>query len=208
MLDALVCLPALALAAESAAPPARASGATYETAFVGGLGAVGGLGVEDGDSAGGLALTASVFHRISFVELGAELYGAAALGGRIGSFGGLLGLHLGSEFSARLLAAAGGHRYSAVGTGLLSDDPGVSGSSPYVGGRVMLGYSFPRSRLFLGALWLFDEDLERRQKSVTYTYTGWLDGGDPSQSTSLHWVGQTTWGVLFVVGREFDLAGY
>jgi hypothetical protein len=210
MLNALVLLPALALAEQPAPlpPSARQVEATHETALIAGLGAMGGLGAREHDSAGGLAMSFSLLHRISFVELGGELYGAAAFGGRIRSFGGLLGVHLGSEFSVRAFAAAGVHGYRAVGHGLLSDDPGVSGSSPYVGGRVMIGYSFPsRSRLFIGALCLVDEDLERQEKSVTYMQRSWFGGGS-SPASDIHSVGQTTWGALVVAGFEFDVTSY
>jgi hypothetical protein len=213
MLNALVLLPALALAEQPEPPPASATQVetSHETTAIAGLGAMGGVGTPEGDSAGGLAMYFTLLHRISFVELGGELYGATTFGGRIGSLGGLLGAHIGSEFSVRAFAAAGVHGYSAVGYGLLSDDPGVSGSSPYVGGRVMIGYSFPfprRSRLFIGALTLVDEDLERQQKSVAYTETHWLFGGDPTWTTDEHSVGQTTWGALVVAGFEFDFASY
>jgi hypothetical protein len=211
MLNALVLLPALALAEQPAPlpPSARQVEATHETAMIAGLGYIGGLGTPEHDSAGGLAMSLRLLHRIGFMELGGELYGAAAFGGRIGSLGGLLGVHLGSEFSVRAFAAAGVHGYSAVGMGLLTDDPGVNGSSPFVGGRLMLGYSFPgRSRLFIGAICLLDEDLERQTKSVTYTQRDWFFGGDPSQASDEHLVGQTTWGAQLVAGYEFDGASY
>ncbi len=170
---------------------------------------MGGMGIAEGENAGGLALSLSMLHHIHFVELGAEVYGAAATAGRMGSLGGLLGVHLGGDFSLRALAAGGVHGYEAVGSGRLSDDPGVDGSSPYVGGRLMLGYSLGgRSSLFFGVAGMLDEDLDRQTKSVTYQSEDWLFGGPRTTQHGEHVIGQTTWGVLFVFGREFDIARY
>jgi hypothetical protein len=205
MLSALVFLPALALAGQSTAvaPAAelRAQAATYETALLGGFGVLGGEGV------GGPALSFSLTHRLTFVKVGGELCGATALGGRMGGLGWLLGVHFGSAFSVSVLGTFGVHGYEAVGSGLLSDDPGADGSSAYAGVRLVLGYSFPRSRLFLGVKGVFDEDLDRQHKSVRYSQHDWFSGGSTEQVEE-HTVGQTTWGTFLVVGREFDLVPY
>jgi len=212
MVTGLLLLPALALAGQPT--PASSSvffdeTATTETLLMSGLGYIGAVDAEGSDSAGGAALSLSLLHHLSFVEVGAELYGAAALGGRVGGLGALLGLHLGSDFSVRALAVAGVHSYSAVGRGFLSDDPGIGGSMAYVGGRLVLGYAFGRKdRLFVGVLGMLDEDLERRRGSVTYTDTPWLFGGEPSTTTSHHSVGQTSYGILLTGGVGFDLTSY
>jgi hypothetical protein len=203
MLPTIVLLPALALGE----PPAQAlpieremPESTDETVLMGGMGSA------TGERVGGLALSLSMLHRIYFVELGAELYGATALAGRMGSFGGLLGWHVGADFSLRALVAGGVHGYEAIGSGFLSDDPGVDGSSPYVGGRVVLGYSF--GRFFLGVVGMLDEDLHRQTKSVSYRSRHVLFGVQPTEHHSEHTIGQTTFGMLFVFGCEFDLTRY
>jgi hypothetical protein len=212
MLTGLLLLPVLALAGQptpASSGAARAPAATHETLLMGGLGFIGAVDAEGSDSAGGAALSLSLLHHLSFLEFGAELSGAAGLGGRVGGVGALLGLHLGSDFSVRALAVAGVHGYSAVGRGLLSDDPGIGGSMAYVGGRLVLGYAFGhKGRLFVGVLGMLDEDLERRRGSVTYTDTPWLLGDEPSTRTSHHNVGQTSCGILLTVGMGLDLTSY
>src|SRR5688500_264705 len=212
MVTGLLLLPALALAGQPTPASSGAAGApaaTHETLLMSGVGFIGAVDAAGSDTAGGAALSLNLLHHLSFVEVGAELYGAAALGGRVGGLGALLGIHLGSDFSVRALAVAGVHSYSAVGRGFLSDDPGIGGSMAYVGGRLVLGYTFGRKeRLFVVVLGLLDDDLERRRGSVTYTDTPWLFGDEPSTTTRHHSVGQTSFGILLTVGMGFDLTSY
>ncbi len=196
----LVGLLAMAGAAPSEAPTA----AIRETSVITGL------GWASGQGAGGVGFTLMATHRFRFVELGLDGQ-AAAFVSRMAGVGAVGGLHLGEDFSLRLLGSAGVHTYGAVGKHLLSDDPGVSGTVPYAGGRVVLGYSFPaRSRphrAFIGLLGGMDQDLARKQRAVTYIDEDWLFGGRTEQ-TSIHSVGQLTISGFVVAGVDLDLVGY
>jgi hypothetical protein len=176
-----------------------------ESSFMAGLGGAG------GESAGGVGLLMLATHRLSWLELGVDCYGAALFSAMFG-VGAVAGLRLGDAFSVRALGSVGMHSYSAVGRGLLSGDPGVSGSVPYAGGRLVLGYSFAgreRSphRAFIGVLGVLDEDLQRRTRSVTYQAEAWIFGGS-GEVTTTHTIGQTTLAGFVVAGVEVDLTSY
>jgi hypothetical protein len=184
-----------------AAPAARVA----ETSFMGGLGLAG------GDSAGGLGFAMLATHRLKWLELGGECYGAALFSAMFG-VGAVGGLHVGESFSVRALGSLGMHSYSHVSGGLLTDDPGISGSVPYAGARLVLGYSFAgragsAQRAFIGLLGTLDRDLERETRSVTYQSRGWLTG-ETSEMTSTHTIGQTTIAGFLVVGVDLDLTSY
>jgi hypothetical protein len=176
-----------------------------ETSFIGGLGAAG------GESMGGPGFTMLATHRLEWFELGAECHGAALFSGMLG-IGAVGGLHIGETFSVRALGSVGMHSYSHVGRGLLSDDPGISGSVPYAGGRLVLGYSFAGRkgsphRAFIGLVGALDQDLERETRTVTYQSENWLFGGS-SEVTSTHTIGQTTIAGFLVGGVHVDLTSY
>jgi hypothetical protein len=120
----------------------------------------------------------------------------------------LAGVHVGDDFSLRVLSTGGVHHYVGIGRGLISDDPGASGSTPYVGARVVLAYrwrvSSVQRRPFFGLLGGLDQDLDQRDVTVTYSDGDYLT--PPSRST--HHLGQTTYTGLFVAGLELDLAPY
>jgi hypothetical protein len=192
-------------AGADAAPPAPVSASVPETSFMGGL------GVAGGDSAGGLGFTMLATHRLTWLELGGECYGAALFSAMF-AVGAVGGLHVGESFSVRALGSLGMHSYSHIGRGLLSEDPGISGSVPYAGGRLVLGYSFAgrarsAQRAFIGLIGTLDRDLDRKTKSVTYQSEDWLFGGT-SEVTSTHTIGQTTVAGFLVVGVDVDLTSY
>jgi hypothetical protein len=173
---------------------------------------LGGLGVAGGETAGGAGFSLLATHRFEWIELGLECQGAALFSAMLG-IGGVGGLHLGNDFSVRLLGSAGLHSYHGVGSGLLSNDPGVSGSVPYAGGRLVLGYSFAvrkngPHRVVVGLIGAWDRDLDRKSKSVTYTTDDWLFGGGASDVTATHTIGQTTTAGFLVAGVEVDLTSY
>ena len=173
---------------------------------------VGGLGVAGGETAGGVGFSLMATHRFQWVELGLDCH-ATALFSAMAGMGAVGGLHLGSDFSVRLLGSAGMHAYHRVGSSLLSNDPGVSGSVPYAGGRLVLGYSFAgrkssRHRAFIGLIAALDSDLERESKSVTYTADDWLFGNGSSKTSSTHAIGQTTLAGFLVAGVDLDLTSY
>lgn len=176
-----------------------------ETSFMAGLGAAG------GDNVGGVGFMMLATHRLKWLELGVDCYGAALSSGMFG-LGAVAGLHLGEAFSVRALGSVGMHSYSAVGRGLLSDDPGSSGSVPYAGGRLVLGYSFAGRagsphRAFIGVVGVLDEDLKRETRAVTYQSENWIFGGS-SEVTSRHTIGQTTLAGFIVGGVALDLTSY
>ena len=199
-------LPVVAfLAAAGATPDEAPPPPIRETSLVAGL------GVATGEGAGGPGFTLMATHRFHFLELGLDCQ-AAAFMSRMAGIGGVGGLHFGEDFSLRLLGSAGIHTYGAIGSQLLSNDPGVSGTVPYAGGRLVLGYSFPaRSRLphraFIGLLGGIDQDLARKQRSVTYVEEGFIFGGTTIQ-TSTHTVGQLTMSGFLVAGVDLDFVGY
>jgi len=170
-----------------------------------------GPGVVSGQTMAGAAVSFIAMHRWRWLELGADVEAAGLIAGQLG-WGGMAGLHLGDDFSLRLLGSAGWHAYGGVGGALLSDDPGVSGRTPYVGGRLLLGHSLERRagtnhRGFFGILTALDDDLSRTTKSVTYRHESWFGGG-PTETTASHTVGQLTFAAYFVAGVELDLADY
>jgi hypothetical protein len=171
---------------------------------------IAGLGVAGGEGAGGLGVALLATHHFRWFELGLEAH-AAALVARLAGAGCVGGLHFGEHFSLRLLGSAGIHSYAGVGRRLLSDDPGVSGSAPYAGGRLVLGYSFParaglRHRGFVGFMGAVDQDLVRSTRTVSYIEEGWFFGGTTEQ-TSSHTVGQLTMAGFLVAGVDLDLLG-
>jgi len=198
MFNVIVLATALTLPDQSAPPAVQGY---RETSLLGGV------GVAAGDTAGGLGFSISGLHRISYFEVGGELYGAA-LFSAVGGIGGLAGLHLGSELSLRALATGGVHGYDGVGRGILSDDPGVGGTLPYVGGRLVLGYAPASGTMFYGLSGMLDEDLGRERRTSTYETEPWFSDGERYTTSSDHSVGQTTWGAMFVMGKRFDLASY
>src|SRR5688572_8769867 len=127
--------PLVAALSTTPAPDAVATPRVPETRVIGGWGAA------SGKTHAGMGLSAMLTHRISVLELGFEL-NTSFLFSTMAGMGAVCGLHLGDNLSASVLGTAGMHHYSGVGTGLLSDDPGVKGSTPYVGGRLVVGYAF------------------------------------------------------------------
>jgi hypothetical protein len=198
-----------AVSASTPAPPTPkvepAVAHVAETSFIAGLGGVG------GKTMGGPGFTMLATHRLEWLELGAECYGAALFSGVLG-IGAVGGLHIGESFSVRALGSVGMHSYSNVGGGLLSDDPGISGSVPYAGGRLVLGYSFTGRkssphRAFIGLVGALDQDLERETRTVSYQSENWFFGGS-SEVTSTHTIGQTTIAGFLVGGVDVDLTSY
>jgi hypothetical protein len=174
------------------------------------MGGIGGLAAE---STPGVALAALATHHIAPFELGLE---AAAGGGlaHVLGLGAVAGLHVGDRLAVRALATFGTHGYRHVGrTELFEEDPGVSGTTAYAGARLMLSYSFspkPQSahRVLVGLLAAMDRDLERYEKSSSYTSTSWLFGEQPQVTSRTRSIGQTNIGLLAVLGVELDWSPY
>jgi hypothetical protein len=165
-----------------------------------------GTGVAGGKTQAGLGLSGLGTHRVSYFEFGLELNMSLLFSAMLG-VGALAGVHVGDDFSLRVLSTGGVHHYLGVGRDLLSDDPGASGSTPYVGARVVLAYrwrvSSVQRRPFFGLMGGLDQDLDQRDVTVRYS-----DDYYTPPSTSRHHLGQTTYTGLFVAGLELDLAPY
>jgi hypothetical protein len=122
------------------------------------------------------------------------------------SLGGVAGIGLGDPWSVHLWGAGGVHSYSGVGGSLVrpigTEDPGVSAVLPYLGGRVLFGYTAgePRDRVrfTVGLMGLIDRDLKTVTRRSSYEVGG-LERIEP------HEVGQWLGGVFLVAGVTFGL---
>jgi len=165
-----------------------------------------GGGIAGGSAVGGMAFSMMLTHDIGMLELGIEadmillkslVYGAGVLGG----------IRVGDDVSFRVLATGGVHYYDDLYRDYSSNDPGVSGSVPYIGARWLFGYRFKVSstkrRPWLGVIGLLDHDLFRERKTVVYS----PDGGFTENRAS-HELGQLTYAVLVMAGWEIDLTPY
>lgn len=104
------------------------------------------------------------------------------------------------------IAGVGGiHSYSAVGSGLLSSDPGVSGTTAFVGTRVLLGAEVgDRARFHIGLQLSVDDDLTRTRKTYSYEEVG-LFSGSSHTATATHTLGAFRYGAMLALGTAFDL---
>ena len=96
------------------------------------------------------------------------------------------------------------HRYSGVGRGFLSDDPGASGTSPYVGARAGVSHLFggKATRFSFGIMAALDEDLERKTVSYQYTDDGWFGGSSVRETEQT--IGTRRTSVLVSLGANHD----
>lgn len=110
-----------------------------------------------------------------------------------------------------LLGVAGPRHYSGWGASLLGDDPGASATLLTIGARTLVTYTLVRwrtSRLLLGAFVGYQDDLDR--KTVTYSYTeessGWF-GEEPSHErvTESRMLGAPMQLATLTIGAEFNL---
>ncbi len=167
----------------------------------------GDVGLVAGDGFGGLLLGGSFLARTSVVGGGATVEASGLFSSRV-SAAALGGLSYRGEngFGLDLLGVFGMHHYERVGSGLLSNDPGVSGTLPFAGGRSRLSYQFGRRfadpskagrerrefrRFQLGASAAFENDLTRERHVSYYTETSWL-GGENYATSSTHKIGFQT----------------
>ncbi len=145
---------------------------------------------SDDNDDGGVSLAATFKVRSNLLAAGALLELSSALF----SYGSISGAAVGGlsarvEENVRLeLLGLGGYRhYSGVGRdGLLGNDPGAGGGTPYVGARTGASYLFGRRPgLFeLGAYVGADQDLTSER--VDYTYeegSGWFGGSGAGSQT-------------------------
>jgi hypothetical protein len=169
-----------------------------------------GTGITYGPVVSGLALSILFTHGIDVLDLGIEGNATILTSGLFG-VGPVAGIHLGEEFSFRLLGTVGLHYYSSAGHDFLTGDPGISGTLPYIGARWLFGYrvhvSNVRQRPFIGLLAAADVDLMHRKETVAYT-DGYGDFGTPQEQRATHEIGQISFSGMLMGGWELDLAPY
>ena len=163
------------------------------------------IGATAGGGYGGALLGVSALARSGLLGGGATFEASGAFASRFGAaaIGGLSYRH-DNGLGFDLLGAFGVHHYEGVGRGILSDDPGVRGTTPFVGGRSRLSYQVGSGarRFQFGGSATLDSDLIRRQHVSNYTSTGWLSG-NTTQESDKHTVGFTTVGLMLDAGVTF-----
>jgi hypothetical protein len=104
------------------------------------------------------------------------------------------------------IAGVGGiHSYRGVGSGLLTSDPGASGTTAFVGTRVFFGAEVgDRARFHIGLQLSADDDLTRTRKTYSYEQTAGF-GGAARSATATHTVGAFRYGAMLALGTAFDL---
>lgn len=165
-------------------------------------------GFYDPAQAGGILIGATALYRLGPVAVGGQFEGGGALFDYgfmgVGALGGV-SLRPSTKLRVELLGTYGHHSYSGVGRGFMSDDPGVSGDSAYVGARagasVIVGEK--ATHLEVGMYGGYDDDLSRDVKTSRYTSTGWF--GDSSEQESEHTVGTKKYSLVVAVGMTHDV---
>lgn len=163
----------------------------------------GGLG---GPDFAGVVHGATLIGRYDSIAFGGMVEGAASFGTRVGlAATGGWSYRTTSGWGFDLLGAAGVHRYDGIGRGILSDDPGVSGTLPFVGARARGVYVFGKGarhfQLGLGAT--YDHDLGHVTRTYEYQETSWWDGSK-STETKTRTVGFDSVGATIDLGMTFD----
>lgn len=185
-----------AAAADTAPLSPSSSSSVDVTGHIGGTG---------GDGYAGALLGASVLARSGVLGGGATIEASGAFATRFGA-GALGGFSYRNDngFGVDLLGVLGVHHYEGVGRGILSSDPGVSGTTPFAGGRSRLSYQLGSGarRFQFGGTATLESDLLRDTKRSTYTSTGWFSG-DTSTRTDTHDVGFATVGLMLDAGVTF-----
>jgi hypothetical protein len=119
----------------------------------------------------------------------------------------MVGVFLDSPKWLRLgVAAVGGiHAYDGVGSGLLSSDPGASGTTAFLGARGFVGAEMGgKARFHIGVQLSADDDLSRQSRTYAYQRTG-LFSDTSSTDTATHTVGTFRYGTMLALGTAFDL---
>lgn len=163
------------------------------------------VGATAGGGYGGLLIGASALSRSGLLGVGATVEASGAFASRFGAAGmGGLSYRHDNGLGVDLLGVLGVHRYQGVGRGILSDDPGVNGTTMFAGARSRLSYQLGSGarRFQFGGTAVLDSDLTRTTKVSNYTETGWLSGST-SQQSDKHTIGFTTVGLMLDAGVTF-----
>lgn len=166
-------------------------------------------GMYGGKSTGGLMAGGQALLRMGLLAIGAEGDYGEWFGRTRASGCGTAGMSWRTFSGVRLdvLGAVGYHSYRGIGRRMLSDDPGVSWSSGFVGTRGGLSYIFGmgKTHFELGLLLSYDLDLVRSLARYEYQEEdGWFGNGG-GQAEAEHAVGQASVGLSFGAGATFDL---
>ncbi len=193
---ATILLAATSAGAADTAPLSPSSSSVDVTGHVGGTG---------GGGYAGALIGVSALARSGMFGAGATAEASALFAARVGAgvLGGVSYRH-DNGLGLDLLGVFGVHHYEGVGSGILSSDPGVSGSTPFAGGRSRVSYQIGSGarRFQFGGTATLESDLLRFSKTSTYTSTGWFSGTSSTQ-TDTHRVGFTTMGLMLDAGVTF-----
>ena len=160
---------------------------------------------------GGFLLNGTLLHRIGYLEYGLDgTYGDAVLSYEYEQLAGAGGLAWQTPIGLRLeaLGEFGGTYYRHVGTELFSSNPGAYGLVPTARARGGVSYVFvPRgpAHVSLGLWGYGEDDLERKDTSVTYTETAGFGNVTPRTTTANERLGAARLGAMVSLGGTFDL---
>jgi hypothetical protein len=161
------------------------------------------------DHVGGLVGAEVLVRRGWVVVGGMTALSAALFEFRDVAVGPELGIALRLPHWARVevLGFGGARHYSRFGRDFLfGDNPGVSGTLPFVGLQTHLGVELgkPQARFSLGLRSFVDTDLGRLSKTHTYEETGWFTNGT-SDVTKTDRIGLARAGLTLAIGGSFGL---
>ena len=159
-----------------------------------------------GLSSEGIHFGAMALARIGVIAVGPMFSYSGLFSTKIGGGVGLGASTRGADrFGFDALGEFGVHSHHVAG-GLLSDDPGATGTIPYAGGRVgvrwTLGNTTNRARPHVG-VWLFvRQDLSSHTATYQYEEEGWFGGGRRMETGHATIGGQTEAGLAFRAGFD------
>lgn len=136
-----------------------------------------GTGWTQGEHSGGLTFEGIALLHWSVLRLGATGQLATALYNNESALSAVTGVGFGDPLQVSLLAEAGMHHYSGVGSGFMSDDPGADGGLPFAGGRLLLDYRVTHGRrvnLALTGGFALNRDLHTLTRHYHYTESSWF----------------------------------
>ena len=160
---------------------------------------------------GGFLLNGTLLHRIGYLEYGLDgTYGDAVLSYEYEQLSAAGGVAWQTPVGLRLeaLGEFGGTYYRHVGTAIFSANPGAYGLMPTARARAGVSYVFvPRgpAHVSLGLWGYGEDDLGRRDTSVTFTETAGFGNVSPQSTTTTERLGAARTGAMVSLGGTFDL---
>lgn len=181
-------------------PPAKEHDDVLVTAAIGGF--------ADADNHMGGVVTATALRQHgAFAYGGTFEYGGAVFDYTVVTAAPMAGVFVPAPSWLRVgvAATAGIHSYDGVGQGFLSDDPGTSGVTGFVGARAFAGVEAGgKARFHIGFQLAADEDLTRIRHSYTYEESSLFGNGSHSELVT-HSVGTFRFATMLAMGTAFDL---